>query len=172
VIFVDGTVELRPIAAADADALLAAITSSRAHLETWLHDVREIRTRQDAADWIARRRQAQAVGSSRYWGLWERDALIGVAGYHRLDHEARTASLGCWLVESHLGRGIMTRTIHALVDDCVESIDLARVSWDCNVHNVASRALAERVGFELERIDGEQAWYRLDLPRIVGTSPP
>jgi ribosomal-protein-serine acetyltransferase len=171
VIRVDDRHELRPIVASDADALLGAILAARAHLDQWLPDVRAIRTRQDAADWIARRRHARAVGSSEYWGLWDGGQLIGVAGYHALDHEARTASLGCWLVESRTGRGTRTRSLHALLDSFVETIDLARVWWDCDASNAASRALAERIGFAFDHLDGQQAWYRLDLPRIVGTPP-
>ena len=42
--------------------------------------------------------------------------IVGVLGFHRVDWENRSASIGYWILESSHGRGIVTQAVRALTD--------------------------------------------------------
>ena len=81
--------------------------------------------------------------------------LAGTIGFHDLDNANRSAHIGYWISKDFEGRGIMTRCCRVLIDHLFEDLDLNRVQINCNVENARSRAIPERLGFELEGIHRE-----------------
>lgn len=176
---VDGSrLELRAFQNDDSDALHDVIQSCFQHLSVWLPDLARVDTPQDAHDWISRRLTAQAAGTSEYFGIWEEERLLGSIGYHNRTPDGSTASLGCWLAEREQGRGLMLAAARTFVSFCFNDRRTNRLLWDCELSNVRSTRLAERLGFSMQEIRSvpspwhprrhvEQVFYALDHDRCV-----
>ena len=57
-----------------------------------------------------------------------------------------------WQIRSVEGKGIMTRCCRVLIDYAFDKLEMNRFKIHCNVENVRSRAIPERLGFKLEGI--------------------
>ena len=91
--------------------------------------------------------------------------LVGSCGL-RINTYTRTGEVGYWLDAGHVGRGIATRSVRALVTAGFRELGLGRVELRTAVDNERSRALAERLGFVQEGIQrGAQAFAnrRVDM---------
>ena len=84
--------------------------------------------------------------------------MAGTIGFHDLDTVNRSAHIGYWISKDFEGRGIMTRCCRVLIDHLFDDLDLNRVQINCNVENTRSRAIPERLGFELEGIQRQAEW--------------
>lgn len=106
-----------------------------------------------AADAFIRQAQRQyAAGGQLTLGIWEHGQLVGGIGMNNTQWEHRATSLGYWLAESAQGRGIMTRVARSVVDEPLRRRGYNRVVIAVQPDNEASRAVAERLGFQLEGV--------------------
>ena len=80
------------------------------------------------------------------------ERIVGAIGFHHFDPNNKSAHIGYWLAKSAQGRGLMTRCCRVLVDYLFDEMELNRVQVNCNTENIKSRAVPERLGFQLEGI--------------------
>jgi RimJ/RimL family protein N-acetyltransferase len=119
---------------------------------------------------------AELRGQGREWHFAiadaESDELLGMAGVHDVDREARTAMCGYWVGPRHRGRGIATRGLRLLVGWAAGELGLERFALHADVRNLSSHAVAEHAGFARrpgvvrEHIGGAErdaARYELEL---------
>jgi ribosomal-protein-serine acetyltransferase len=97
----------------------------------------------------------QAIGQERADDGFQRalivdGAIAGTIGFHRVDRENRSTSIGYWLGQQFEGRGLMTAALTALIEHAFEAWNLHRVELRIAPANERSRALATRLGFEQE----------------------
>ncbi|CAN5347354.1 GNAT family protein [soil metagenome] len=81
------------------------------------------------------------------------DRVVGAVGFHNLDMVNRSAHIGYWITGAYEGKGIVTRCCRVLIDYLFEKLELNRVQINCNVDNLRSRAIPERLGFKLEGVN-------------------
>ncbi|MEA2227196.1 MAG: ribosomal-protein-serine acetyltransferase [Solirubrobacteraceae bacterium] len=147
-----GGCSLRLFDEADAQELFALIDRNRDHLRPWLPWVDATRDAVSTLEFIrATRRQADANDGIQT-AIVEDGAIIGVAGFHRVDWLNRTTSIGYWLSADRAGRGTMTEAVGMLVDVAFGPWDLNRVELQAALGNHRSRAVAERLGFREEGV--------------------
>jgi ribosomal-protein-serine acetyltransferase len=60
------------------------------------------------------------------------------------------AEIGCWLEPAGTGRGLITRAVGLLIDWAIRTRGLSRIEWRCRPDNVASAAVARRLGMRHE----------------------
>jgi ribosomal-protein-serine acetyltransferase len=77
--------------------------------------------------------------------------LVGSVGA-RIDLHREAAEIGYWIDEAAEGRGLVTRSVDAVVDHLARRRDVHRFEIRTAAHNVRSRAVAERCGFTLEGV--------------------
>jgi ribosomal-protein-serine acetyltransferase len=142
--------ELRALQDADAPELHALIERNRARLARWIAWAHG-QTPQDTRAFIGRARAKEQEGSGLSRGLDAAGRLAGVVGIS-VDRANRSAAIGYWLDEASEGKGVMTAAVAALVDDGFDRYRLVRVEIRADVDNRASRAIAERLGFQLEGV--------------------
>ncbi|QNE44755.1 GNAT family N-acetyltransferase [Frigoribacterium sp. NBH87] len=135
-------VELRAPDTSDVEAIVAAC-----------HDPETVRwttvpapyDRSDAAFFLDRIvDHGWATGREMTWGLRTPGSseLVGVVS-------VRTAGrdVGFWTAPAARGRGLMTEAVRLVVDWALGEGGLPEVRWEAHVGNVASAAVARRVGF-------------------------
>jgi ribosomal-protein-serine acetyltransferase len=141
--------ELRPLTPEDAAELDALVKSDRARLARWMPWAAE-QTLETTAAFI-RRATDQEQGNDGFQRAVVVDgAIAGTVGFHRVDSDNRSTSIGYWLGQEYEGRGLMTAAVAALIDHAFGVWKLHRVELRIAPDNQPSRALAARLGFQEE----------------------
>jgi ribosomal-protein-serine acetyltransferase len=148
---IDQRLHLRTVEAGDAEPVYALVDGDRERLAEWLPWAAE-QTLAGTREFIARSRAQQERGDG-FQAVVVRDGeIVGVAGYHRVDHVNRSTSIGYWLAARHEGEGVMTATVRALVDHAFAAWELNRIEIEAAVANRRSRTIPERLGFSEEGV--------------------
>jgi len=161
---------LRCFEPADAPAVKAAIDASLDHLTPWLPWAREEPQPLDEKVELLRRFRGRFdLGKDFVYGLFARDgqgapALLGAAGLHK-KQASELRELGYWLAAGHLGRGLATEAVAALVRVAFEVDRVERVEIRCDAENAASAAVARRLAFVHEGTLRARAAPRYPRPR-------
>ena len=142
---------LRPLEESDAEELYAAIVANRDYLETWMPWAAK-QTLEGTLEFIRASRRLLGENQGFQAAIVEDDRIVGVLGFHRLDWENRSTSIGYWIAEAAQGRGTVTRAVAALTDHAFRVWNLNRIEIHAAVDNERSRAIARRLGFEQEGV--------------------
>ena len=104
--------------------------------------------RQAAANWILKENEEP------YLTLWifRRDTMqfIGGTGLHHMHWDIPAFESGYWLHAKHHNHGFATEAINALTQYVFRELQAKRLEIRCDVTNVRSKKIPERLGFELE----------------------
>lgn len=150
--------ELRILEQSHAEELFALIDRNRSYLTEWLPWPDKNRSIEDTREFIASVSRQMSENKGFAAGIWAEGRLAGVIGYHPVDWDNRSVSLGYWLAEPFQGRGLMTEACRALVHYAFREWKLNRVEIRCGVGNVRSRAIPERLGFKEEGVLRQAQW--------------
>jgi len=140
---------LRPLAAADADAVFAMrsdpVVQRYGSHPPWTD-------RQLAPAYIERDIQAMAAGTGAQFAIERRDdaAVIGTCTLYGLNTQCRSAEIGYVLLPSEWGRGFANEACVALLDWGFGRLDLNRVEADIDPRNAPSARALDRLGFTRE----------------------
>lgn len=137
---------LRLIEETDADELHRVVAANREFLAGWMPWAAR-QTLEGTVEFIRSSRQQWAANQGFQAVILERGSIVGVIGFHRLDWENRSTSLGYWIAEDAQGQGTVTFATRALVNHAFGVWDLNRVEIRAGVDNTRSRRIPERLGF-------------------------
>ena len=145
---VDDEILLRPPRMSDAGDLFVLVDSNRKYLRRWLPWIDTIRSAKNYRPWIEGR-----VGGNEYRLLIVyKGAVVGATGISDLDSPNKAGEIGYWLAEDMQGRGIVTRTCHALLNDAFGELGMNRMQIRVATGNKKSLAIPERLGFQFEGV--------------------
>jgi RimJ/RimL family protein N-acetyltransferase len=117
-----------------------------------------------AAEFIAGMKRAQpATGSEWYQFAIEHRpgaGLIGDCAFHLLAGDPHQAEIGITLARPYQRQGCAAEAITRLLDYLFRDLDLHRVVASCDVDNLASARLLERVGMRREGHFIENIWFK------------
>lgn len=138
----------------DGKAVHEAITASIDELRPWMGFVQngqteeesEINTRQAHICFLKRKKLRLLVF------LKETNKFVGSSGLHNIDWDVRKFEIGYWCDTRLSGKGYMTEAIAGLTEFTFNELKANRVQIQCDARNRKSRAIPERLGFELEGI--------------------
>lgn len=154
--------ELRLLELRQAETLFRLVDDNRSYLRDWMPWVDGTQSAEDMRSFIQSTRQQLAEDNGFNAGIWHKERLVGVIGFHRFDRVHRSTSIGYWLDAGHQGKGLMTRATKALVQHALVDLGLNRVEIRAAVENRKSRAIPERLGMQKEGIlrDAERLYDR------------
>jgi ribosomal-protein-serine acetyltransferase len=135
---IDEHLMLRPYQSTDADLLFAAIDRERKHLGPWL-------------GWVAhttRPKHSLALPL----GIFFKGEIVGGIGMHDWIQDTKCAQVGYWIAKEHEGKGIVARSVTALLDYLFVVVGINKAEIRFVVANNRSAALAHRLGFKTEGI--------------------
>jgi ribosomal-protein-serine acetyltransferase len=148
-------IEIRQLEESDAAVLFALIDRNRAHLGPWLSSQELCETLEDARSFIYFSLERYEHNGAFDAGVWDKGHLCGVVALHTINWEKCQSDIGYWLGAEFQGRGLMITAVRAVVNYAFDRCRLKRVTINCAVNNLKSRAIPERLGFKLERIKPE-----------------
>ncbi|WP_165794423.1 GNAT family N-acetyltransferase [Kinneretia aquatilis] len=137
-------------------ALSVAVAESIGLLSPWMPWAQQVPSFEES-EAVARRQQADFIARRDLcYQIYDRAPegrrLLGGTGLHRMDWTVRRFEIGYWLRASAQGQGFMSEAVMALSHMAFEQLRARRVEIRMDEGNLASRAVAERCGFELEGI--------------------
>jgi len=117
-----------------------------------------------AAEFIAEMKQKQPATRSEWYQLAielkHGTRLMGDCAFHLLAHDPRQAEIGFTLARQHQGHGYATEAVTRLLDYLFGELNLHRVIAICDVENLASTRLLERLGMRREGYFTENIWFK------------
>ena len=78
--------------------------------------------------------------------------FIGTASLQGIDWTIPKCEIGYWINTKFSGNGYMTEEVKALTDFGLNEIEFKRIEIRCESTNLKSRAIPEKLGYELEGI--------------------
>ncbi len=84
--------------------------------------------------------------------LKDESQYLGNVSAFKFNWEIAKYEIGYWLRTSHHGQGFMTEAVGALMDAMKQIVPVKRVEIRMESRNQKSRAVPERLGFQLEGI--------------------
>ncbi|MFP7171330.1 GNAT family protein [Terribacillus sp. 7520-G] len=147
---IDSATYLKLLEQHDSDKLFQLIDSSREHLRQWLPWVDQNTTVEHSRQFIQQTLEQFAANDGFTAGIWYQGALAGVIGFHKIDWQNRSTSLGYWLGEDYTGLGLMQKSVSKCLDYAFLELRLNRVEIRCAIGNVRSRRIPEKLGFTHE----------------------
>jgi ribosomal-protein-serine acetyltransferase len=133
----------------DAGMVFEAVDRDRERLRAWLPWVDATIGPADTRAFIEA--SIGTEGREFAYGIFSADRLAGGIGLHA-DRENRSAMIGYWIAAEHEGQGLITRSSRALTDIAFRDLGMHRVWLSADAKNTRSRAVAERLGFQLEGV--------------------
>ncbi|MNB82792.1 putative ribosomal N-acetyltransferase YdaF [compost metagenome] len=149
---IDDELVLKPLATEQAGPLFQLVEQSRARLRRWLPWVDGVTEPAHMASFIKSALKQGSENGGFTAGLWIREQLAGIIGFHEVDWHNRSVGIGYWLGQGYEGKGYMTSACRVFIDYAMLEMELNRVEIRCATENLSSRAIPERLGFVLEGI--------------------
>ena len=152
---------LRPFEESDLDSFAAYRSDPEiARYQSWTTPY----TLDQAAAFLEKMRNAQAGSPGTWFQLaverQSQPGLIGDCAFQVHAEETRHAQIGCTFSRLHQRQGYATEAVGRLLDYLFGELHLHRVTATCDVENVASIRLLERIGMRREAHFVENVWFK------------
>ena len=155
---VDDNIVLRLLTEDHSERLYMLIEANRTCLQRWLPWVEDTQT-------LAATRRFVQAGYKLYVnegglqaGIWFCHQLAGVISLNHINHIQKQTEIGYWLGMDFQGQGIMTRACRTLTGYVFDEMEMQHVEIRCAVNNLKSRAIPERLGYEVEGTSAQLDW--------------
>jgi ribosomal-protein-serine acetyltransferase len=135
-----------------AEDLTALVRENLDHLKHWVPWATDDYSTEKSMEWIQMTLREFASDGPFGAVIVFDNKFAGTIGFHNLDKKNFSAEVGYWIAKEFEGRGIITRSCRVLIEYLFDKIQLNRLQINCNVENVKSRSIPERLGFKLEGI--------------------
>ncbi|WP_101846325.1 GNAT family N-acetyltransferase [Halobacillus sp. Marseille-P3879] len=82
----------------------------------------------------------------------ETGELVCSTGLHRMDWEVPKFEIGYWVDSRYSGKGYITEAVDGLTEFAFRELKAKRIEIRCDLFNDKSRAIPEKLGYELEGV--------------------
>ena len=106
----------------------------------------------DVEDFILKCKKGFEEKTSADFGVLYEGKWVGSMGFHDIRHDHHRAAIGYWLDREYQGKGIMTACVKAIINYGFTELNLNRIEIQCEMNNLKSKAIPERLGFTCEGI--------------------
>lgn len=152
---VDENIEIRLREKRHAEEIYRLIDQERDHLRKWMAWVDNTKSVEDIEANIEDSLMQFAKNDGFVAGIWYNGRLAGTIGLHSINWKHKSTSIGYWLGQEFMGKGIMTKACRAIVEFAFDELGLHRIEIQCAEGNLKSRAIPERLGFTKEGVSRE-----------------
>lgn len=150
-------VHLRPLHTGHVDAFRAHLDRDRQRLQTWIPEIAEVVTAEDARAWLEDR-AGRGDDDTAMFGLWTADECVGAAAYYVWEPAVRTFEVGAWLEERFEGGGLAFAATCALVEHAFTACGMHRAEFLIDPANARAAATLGRIGARHEGHLRQSVW--------------
>jgi ribosomal-protein-serine acetyltransferase len=110
----------------------------------------EVVVRREAANWIYKKPEDGELMLL----ILHKDTheMVGATGYHNINWSVPCLETGYWLRTTYERNGYMTEAINAITRYAFKQLAVTRIAITCDVDNIRSKKIPERLGYQLEAI--------------------
>lgn len=156
----DDGAELRPLEPWQAEEYLAHLDRGREFIGQYVA-LAAVSTDVDSARaFLQSYADKQAGDGGRIYGIWLDGTLVGGVLFRIWDNASESCEAGCWLEPSAAGKGLVTRAARTIIGWAIEERGIHRVEWLVSTENLASIAVARRLGMTKEGVLRESYPHR------------
>jgi ribosomal-protein-serine acetyltransferase len=148
---VDDHVELVALEPDDAERVFALVLENYERLRPWMPWVTPESTAADTRAFIEGVRSNPNPALREANGIYVDGELAGGMGLNG-DPMNAVGEIGYWIAGAYEGRGVVSRSVVALVDYGFRDLRLHRIEIRAATENLRSRAIPERLGFVEEAV--------------------
>lgn len=152
---IDQNIKMRLMEECDAPAMFGGSERNREHLRPWMPWIEVTNCVEDTLTFVKSALGEREKGNGYPFVIVDGERVIGTLGHHHYNPRDHEIYIGYWLDGDYLGQGIMTRACRRLIDVTFAEMTIHRIVIQANVENVASRKVAERLGFTFEGVGRE-----------------
>jgi ribosomal-protein-serine acetyltransferase len=143
---------VRPYRESDAQDLFEAVAESRDHIRPWLPFADAHQTIEESRDWIIQMMAHWLLREDLILSVWEAatNRYLGGTGLHAHNWDTGYFEIGYWIRASAEGHGYITEAVRLLANYAFDTLKANRLEIRCDVLNVRSAAIPQRLGFVRE----------------------
>ncbi len=149
---VDDSLMLALVEPGFAARYMEIVDAEREYLGRWLAWPHNAHNREFFMSFITNALQGYSAGQSLTCGILYQGELVGNVSLNKIDRQLSKTDIGYWLSEQCQGQGLVTRVVSELLHIAFDELKLEKVEIAAAVENLASRKVAQRLGFTLEGV--------------------
>ncbi|SJL83991.1 GNAT family N-acetyltransferase [Vibrio palustris] len=149
---VDDEIQLALIQPSFARDIFAIVEQEREYLGKWLVFPHRATDEAFFKTFARQSLHDYADDKSLTCSIFYQKTLVGNISFNHIDHETGVGEVGYWLRESMQGKGIITRSVQALIQYGFDELNLQKIVISAAVNNTKSRSVCERLGMNLEGV--------------------
>lgn len=120
------------------------------YLSEWLQWPPHCQTEEDFRGFVSRSLHDYADGKSITCAMMYCDEVVGNISFNSIRKDVKSVEIGYWIASKYQGKGIVSRSVSALIDMAFQQLAMEKVQISAAEGNKASRAVCERLGLRLE----------------------
>jgi len=128
------------------------VDGNREELSRWLNWVPKTQTAADTEEFLEENQNRFKKDASGAFAIYFQGKLAGLVDLHKIDDKNNKSSIGYWLDKNFYGKGIMTKSVTALLRYAFDELGLNRIVIEAAVRNMKSKAVAKRLEFKFEGV--------------------
>ncbi len=132
--------------------LAANVDRGRAEFAPWIPLAVRVVDVDSARVWLREHAQRQARDTGRACGIWCDGTLVGGTVFRTFDAGTGVCEIGVWLEPVAQGQGLVTAAVRYMIDWAVRVRGMSRIEWRTDPANTRSRAVAVRLGMQLDGV--------------------
>ena len=154
-LFVNEQILLKEIGEDEVENIFNAIDAERDYLSVWLPFVEKTTDIEFTRGFVNSYLYSDKKDVT--FAIYFEHRFVGLIGLKDTDEMNMKTEIGYWLSFDFQHKGIVNKCSKALIVYAFDELKMNRIQLKAGVGNIKSRAVAERLGFELEGIerDGE-----------------
>jgi ribosomal-protein-serine acetyltransferase len=145
-------ISIVPVAVEHAEALASLVQQNVEHFCQYLPALSGLSSIGETSKHLLGAVEAASSGAIFEWHIFVDGTLCGAIRLKDINETDRKAKIGYLIAHKFSGRGIVTSAVHAVLAHCFGALKLNSIELRCAAGNEASKRVAERLGFVLERI--------------------
>lgn len=140
------------------EALFDLTDKNRLYLKQWLPWLNATLDVLDTTNFISSSIDKFNGSNAPELAIFHKNKLVGCIGLHEIQHDSDKTAIGYWLAEDAQGKGLITKACKVLIKYVFEELNLNDLHIRCAVDNLKSRAIPEKLGFNLIEIKKDSEW--------------
>ncbi|XZF74225.1 GNAT family N-acetyltransferase [Bacillus sp. AL-1R] len=143
-----------PLQAGEGKVVQQAIKDSISELKQWLSLFQSIPSVEETESLLRNAHIDFLKRESFRYLIYLKDTndFIGTASLHEINWKIPKGEIGYWINTQYSGNGYMTEVVSELTNLGFSLLKFRRIGIRCEFNNIKSRAIPEKLGFELEGV--------------------
>ncbi len=147
---VNERITLKPLSMEMSGEISKFIVQNYDQLSPWFEWLNPDYSETDTIDFISRSISKDPIISGFNFAIIVEGNYAGTVGNHGISQMHNSSSLGYYLGKEYEGKGIMLNSVRAVIHYLYGELKIERLEIRCNIDNLRSRAIPEKLGFKLE----------------------